>query len=183
MSWLLEDPTILVIAVATLELLLAVVFLETGQAKLLIPMALLLVLGSAGVALERWVTTEREQVEDVLGQLVLALEANDVPRVVSFIAPEGGEMRQRAEEALARGEVQDAKFSDLDVSFGDGQPPAEARAEFLGKFLVHDRWGEIPYQLYIRRFALHMRRDGDQWLLTDYEVGDPRGGPMVRAAY
>jgi hypothetical protein len=34
----------------------------------------------------------------------------------------------------------------------------------------------LPYDQYVQEFTLQFRKDGDRWLLTDYQLGDLPAG-------
>ena len=55
--------------------------------------------------------------------------------------------------------------------------PPSATAYFTGRVEAHDSGGTIPYENFIQRFKVTLHRRGDRWLIHDYEVADPGGGP------
>lgn len=171
---LLEDPLPYLFIGVAVEAVLAVLLVKTGRGAFLV--AILAVLGvvAAGIAVERFVVTEREQVENALDDLAAALEANDIDGVLSLISPQAANSRSRARWALERIEVQSAKVRNLEVSVNRLTSPPTAKARFYGVILFEDRLGQIPYQTYAADFSVEFRREADRWVITGHVEHDPR---------
>ena len=45
----------------------------------------------------------------------------------------------------------------------------------MGYINGRDRRGELPYENFAGRFLVRLRREGDGWLMTDYEMHDRTG--------
>jgi len=170
MGWLFEDPITVIVAVALIEVLLAIALFNSGQGKLLWAMGGVLLLGFLLVLVELLVVTDREQISDTLTDAAAGLETNNAAAVMPFIAPDAAEMRSRAEAALSAVEVRSASFSGLDVTVNSHLTPPTAQARFFGKFNGRDRLGRIPYENLFRRFEVDLRRDADGWVMTDYRI-------------
>lgn len=113
---LLEDPLPYLFVGVAVEAILAVLLVNTRRGAFLIAILCVLAVIVVGVGVERFVVTEREEVELALDELAAALEANDVPRVLSLITSEATFSRSRAEWAMGRIEVTSAKIRNLDVT-------------------------------------------------------------------
>ena len=88
MTLLFENPLRIIFIGIVIEAVLGIVLLRTGRGAMLWAMLGVLALTLAGVAVERLVVTEKERVEMTLDGITSALEANDLTRVLSYIAPD-----------------------------------------------------------------------------------------------
>jgi hypothetical protein len=176
MTILLENPYLILIggllAVAGCVVLLVrsgrVGFLYAAFGSAALCLALLL--------LERLVVTEREQVAAALDGLAAALETNEISKVLEFLAPDGPRIRAAAEQRLPAVEVQDAHVGgDLRITINELTSPPGATATFTGRIRAKDRAGVFPYENYLRRFTLQLRKQNGRWLLYDYQEAAPPG--------
>lgn len=171
MTWFTEDCTPLLAGAAIGEALLAVALYRTGRAALALPMVLLALLAAGLWLAERSLVTEREQVEATLYGVEAAIGANDAPGVLQFIDPQAAAMRAAAEQALGLAEVLSCQITDVQIHVNELTSPPTARAEIIGTFTVKLRRAEaIPYDRVVRRFAIDLRKSGEQWLMQRYEV-------------
>ena len=115
MSWLFEDPTTLIVAGLLIEGLLAVALVKSGRALLIAAMAGVLILVGLGVLVERLVVTDREQIETTLNEVCTALEANEVPGVLSHIDPAATGMRSRVQSDLSSAHITEVRLFDLEI--------------------------------------------------------------------
>jgi hypothetical protein len=170
LSWLFEDPTTVIVAGILIEVLLAVAMFNTGRGALAWAMAGVLIVVGLAVAIERVVVTDREQIGDTLEGIASALEANDVERVLSFIDPASSGMRSSVRMALANARISEARVYDLVVEVSGRSNPPTAQAEFTGRVKGSYR-GETGggEGMLLRKFTVDFRRQGDRWLMTNYE--------------
>jgi ketosteroid isomerase-like protein len=173
MSTFVENPIFWIAVTVLLEAILAVMLVKTGRGALVGAMIGVLVLGAAGLLLERVVVTEREEVEAAFEEIAAALERNDVPGVMACLASDASQLRTEASSRMPRVEISDARIRDLKVSFNRRANPPTARADFKAIVEARDKKGEVPYEHFIRQFSVGLRREGDRWLLTDYTSYDP----------
>ncbi len=161
----------------TLMLTFAVVFGQAmrklGQPAVLGEMiggiVLVAAIVGAGWTVEWLVETDREAIETSLDQTATALEHNDVNEVLSHIAPEAAEVRERLAALLPSITIEQAKVRDLDVQVQTNTDPKTARAQLRGIIHGRDKGGQMPYDTFMRRFSVRLRQDKDKWLITDYE--------------
>jgi ketosteroid isomerase-like protein len=124
------------------------------------------------VILERVVVTEKEEVEDALEAIATSVEANDAQSVLAAFAS-SSPRRAEVQSALHRVKVSSARIAgDLEVRFNRlGAAPA-ATAYFTGIIDAKDKTGSIPYEHMMRRFKVTLHKEGDRWLVFDYEDND-----------
>lgn len=168
MRWLTEDPTLLLALLIAGEALLAVVLFRTGRAAVIGGMFALAVVLLAGIGVERMIVTDNERVEDCLDGIASALRANDVGRVVGYLAPAAASLKAEVENQLPQVRVLDAKIRDLRISINDYANPPTARATFLGVIHVKDKRGQLPRENYLQRFTVDLQWDDGRWLVAGY---------------
>lgn len=157
--------------------LLGVAYHHTRDRRLPLAMLGALVLTLLLLALEWWVTTDREAISLTLEDVAVALEANDIDRVLAFIAPEADEMRADALNYLPGVEISDANVGgDLQVAVNRFTSPRTARATFTGRITgVRRQPSERgPYDTFVRKFTLKLREDQQGWLITGYDMDGVR---------
>ncbi|NUQ65643.1 MAG: hypothetical protein HUU20_24500 [Pirellulales bacterium] len=175
MTTLLENPLPILFFGVIAEAMLAAAFVSTRRAVLLAPMAVVLVIVLAGLGLERWVVTEREQVEATMDGVVAALESNDVEDVLQFIAPDATYTKARAHFAMGLIEITDAKIHNLEIDVNKLTSPPTAEATFNGVVYYNERTGQSPYSYYASPFTVELRKHGDRWLISNHAEQEMRG--------
>ena len=111
---------------------------------------------------------EKSRIRTVRRAFLKALEANDLKRVLSYVAPEAVQTRNRAAWALGRIEVQSARIYRLEITVNRLTSPMTAKAAFFGHISYRDRQGESPYNNYGSRFVADLRKQGDIWVVTGH---------------
>lgn len=171
MDWLFESLWTILIVGIVVEIVLGLVLLNTGRGAVLVAMVAVALLVGVAAVVERMVVTDREAVTNALYGAAVALEANDLDELFTYVGPEAQSLRGRATEVLPRIRIKEAKIGGLQVTVNRVNNPPTARTELVGRFIVEDIAQQIPYENYVQRFAIHWRRDGDRWLMVDYEEG------------
>lgn len=166
---LFEDPTLLLVGGAILELLLLVSLLQTGRGVLLAAMVVVAAVVAGGWAMEWFVITDREAVQSTLEATADALEQNDVAAVLSLVADDAVEVRQRLGALLPAITIEQAKIRDLDIQVQARTNPKTARVTLRGIIHGRDKSGQMPYDTFMRRFAVRLRQVDNRWVITDYE--------------
>lgn len=172
MAIFLESPWPLLLIGTVLEAVLALFLLRTGQGKYL---AAILGVGAVllgGLAVERFVVTDRERVEHTLDAAVAAVKANDIQRLLDCLSPSAQNTREEARWLLGRVEVTDAWIRELEITVNRLTSPPTAKARFLAVGTGRDRRNEFPYRTFAQKVEVKLRREGDRWLATGYDVED-----------
>ena len=168
MSWLTEDPTMVLITAAVFAVGFLIAFLKTGRGLYLLWLGGVALLAMALVLVERYVVTDREQIEDTLFGAAAAIEANDFDAAFAYLAPEvellHGDIRRRLQTV----NVEEATIADLTIDFSPLELPPKAMARFLG-ILKFEASG-IPYDRVLRRLTVKLVKQGDRWLIESYEL-------------
>ncbi len=176
MTTLFENPLAILFFGVIAEAILGAALVTTRRAVLLAPMGVVAVLVLAALALERWILTDREQVEAALSGVEAALEANDVDRVFQYVAPEASFTRRQAQWALGFIRVRDVKMHSLEITVNELTNPPTAEARFNGVLYFDDRSGQILHEYYSSPFTVEFRKEGDRWLISDHVVHEMRIG-------
>jgi len=147
-----------------------VALLRTGRGIYLLALGGVILATLGFVGLEWLVVTEVERVEETIEAGAAAFEADDLPTVLDFCAPEAEAPRHAARHALATARFTRVKITELKVSINRLTSPPSATAEVTVLVSGHPRRGgfeEMSQPFGLRLFL--QSRDG-RWLVTDYEV-------------
>lgn len=164
-----EDAAPILITGAILECLLVISLVRTGRGALLGAIAVVAAIVAACWTLEWFVVTDREAVATALEETADALETNDLQAVLAHVAADAAEIRARLSAILPNVTIEQATIRDLDVQVQSHTDPKTARARLHGIIHGRDESGQIPYETYMRRFAVTLREAEGRWLITDYE--------------
>jgi len=168
----LESPWPWLVLGIAVEAVLAVALLRTQRGYLLWAMLGTAAFVALGLLVERLVVTEREEVEMTLDAGVAAAKANNLGRLLNCISPKATKARYYAGLVLGRFEVEDARIRDLEITINRLTSPPTAKAKFLAVGKGRDRKNEFPYENYMRTVVVELRREGDRWLVADFDVED-----------
>jgi hypothetical protein len=168
MYYLIEDPTLIVFLGIVIEAALGIALVRTGRGVLLWIMLGVLVVCLTGVIGQRFIVTERKRVVQTLDGVAAALEANDIDKVLTYLAPDAAHSRERARWALGRIEVRTASYSRLEVNINKLTSPPTAKVSIFVYINFRDRKGEIPRESITETINFELRKDGDRWLIEDH---------------
>jgi hypothetical protein len=170
MTWLVESPWPALVVGVVLEAILAIALVRTGLMKIVGAMVAVLIVTLLLVVLERVVVTEYEEVEAALDEASAAIEANDVERVVSFIAPQEPQLKQYAERTMRQFAFSEVRVgNDLKVQVNPLTSPRSAKANFSVKVSGKDRKSAlvgtqlVPVELTLQKI------DG-RWFVAEYQA-------------
>ena len=168
MTWLLENSVPIWTVGAALGIFAGLVFLTRRTLS-----SLLVLVGLVGItlllALLEWlVVTEREEVELATHQLAAAVEANDLPVLLAFLAPTGKQVRHDAEALLPRFQVAKTHVGgQLHVEVDTAVDPRQAISRFRALFDAVDRRTGMKI-VYFDEVQLHWIHQDERWLVTAY---------------
>ncbi len=171
MTWLLEERMPILLLGASATLMMALVFFLTRKLPALLGLIGVILLTGLLLVIELLVVTEVETVENTLYQGAESLEQNDIPAALDHISPAAEPILQRAEQLFSDVTFfQVAIENDLLVTIDHEAQPATANAEFTCHAKLRHRSETIPYEYGRRRMTVTLVREGDRWMVTDYEV-------------
>jgi flagellar motor component MotA len=173
MTYFTEDSMWMIfLGVAVIAVLGAVLF-RTGRGYALWAMIGVAVLVVVGVTVEKLIVTEKEEVENTLDDIAAAMEANDLQKLLTYIAPSDKTSRIQATWAMDRCEIRSASILQLDVTVNRLTSPHTAQARFVGIIRYHDRKGQSPYGTHKSTFTVSFEKQGGRWIVTGYKTDLP----------
>lgn len=168
MTTLLENPLPIIVAGGLAATLALVVFLSRRNAASLAALVGAVAVTAILLLVERFVTTDREQVENSIAAMLDAVEANNVAGVLDHIDPAAAKIRADVQALMPLIKVDVANAASVDVTVDDAtNPPSAAvtcRAYLHG---IHHQSG-TPVGYINQQVDLHWLKRGDRWLLDSY---------------
>jgi hypothetical protein len=169
MSWLAENALPIWACGAVALTMAVIVYLQTRTNGALL--GIVAVLGvTASLLLVEWVIeTPREAVERTLYELADAVETNDIPGALQFIAPGASKIRNDIETMMPLVMIDTANVlgTPLIEVNGTDRPLAakvECRGFFHGTVKQNGMKGGDAAQI-----TIFFVSDGDRWLVSEYE--------------
>jgi hypothetical protein len=166
---LVENPWLVGVIGGLSAVLALVVFLARRTLASLVSLIAMVSLTVLGLVVERVVHTEREQVETAVSRVLAAIEANDLPGVLTHIDPAAVAIRADASALMPQIKVEKARSLgafEIEVA-GDAAPPTAMSR--LRCFLqgIHQRTGmQVAY--FNQQVDIQWIKRGDQWLINGY---------------
>ena len=172
MNWITDNPIPLFVLGLLVQVFLGVALWQSGRRWILWLMALCACVSSGLLIAESMITSPTEEITDTLDQLAAAIQTNDPAKVITFVAPEAATIRSNAEREMKRVVISEAFVAGtpkIEFSAASEVKPT-ATASFLGRFKAKFVRETTPYEQAVLRFKLYFRREGDRWLVTNYEM-------------
>jgi hypothetical protein len=180
MSMFLESPLPIIVVGVVIEAILGAVLVNTRRGAILWAMLAVLILVGIGLLVERLVVTEKERITATLDGAADALEANDLDRLLGYLAPSAGTSRARAQQVLGMVEFTSVAIRGLEIGpVNRLTSPPTVETKFTATIGFNDRTGAIPYNHHVVGLIVHLRKEGDRWLVTDHIEEDPNN-PLNR---
>ena len=181
MTWLFENPVpTVLIGVLSLAILIGG-WLKTGWRSLIVAMVAVIALTVGLVVLERYVVTDREQVDLTLREIAALVERNDIDGALKHVHSSG----QRIRDA-ASGELRGYKFSKVsitstpEIKLSPAHNPTQAVAEFNVVVVVSDAAGGLSDVRAPRFVSVTFLKEDGQWRVSDYKHDEPTAGMRNR---
>lgn len=167
MNYLFESP-VPYFAAGAIGLTIAVmVYLSAGTRGSQIAIGVVVLATLAGLLVERFVETPREEVADTLQRLLDAVESNDVPGVLSYLSPQAGDVRSDAETLMPRLDIERANSAgEVVVTLDDEDDPQRATVKFKGVIIATDISSGIRGG-YNDGVTVTMERTDGRWLVRE----------------
>jgi len=176
MTWLFEQPLIIVILGVALIFVLGAIWSATGRKELLYAIGATFLLLIAGLIIERQTITDHEAIRATLYRIAQDVKSNDRRAVMSHIHSTAPELKKKAEAELPNYKFDDCRVTKIHlIDVDNRQEPRSAIAEFnivaVGTFSgpVGEMSGSFP-----RWVQLHLLRENDgRWTVVNYDHDDP----------
>ncbi len=166
MTWLTEDPTLLITLGLIVELFLGIALFNSGRLIIAGPMLVVGAIVLAGVMVERWIVTDREAVLAALDEAVEACEAEQVDRLLAFIDPAQGALRRTTQAAITGVQVDRIKLVDVEVQISRLTPQPTATIYVTARVSGQFRGAVGATGETFLSYRLDWRKVDDRWLIT-----------------
>jgi hypothetical protein len=177
MTWLYEQPLIIVVLGVSVILGLGAGWSASGRRELLYGMGVALALLIAGLVIERRVITDREAIRATLLQIARDVQSNDHRSVTRHIHASAPELKKKADAELPNYQFTECRVTKINLIDVDNH--AEPRSAMVELNIIVS--GTFKYAgfegtgTYPRLVKLHMLREKDgRWTVVDYEHDDPQ---------
>jgi hypothetical protein len=153
---------------AVLATMALVVYFQSRANAALVALLIIVALTGGLLAFEWAMETPRETVERTLNEIAAAIEANDLPVLLTYIAPTATQVRTDAETLMPLVKVEKARIlgsPEVVVDLAVEPPTATAKCQGLVDVVVKQNGMKGPY---MDRVTIEFVRDGERWLIRDY---------------
>jgi hypothetical protein len=177
MTWLYEQPLIIVVLGVALILGLGAAWSASGRKELLYAIGAVLVLLIAGLVIERLVVTDREAIRGTLQEIASDVQSNDRRALGQHIHSTAPELRKRLDAEMPNYHFTECRVTRIHLIDVDANAePRSAMAEFNVIATGTFRQSGIEVTDTVPRWVrLHMLRETDgRWTVVDYEHDSPQ---------
>ncbi|MBC8350982.1 MAG: hypothetical protein H8E66_03290 [Planctomycetes bacterium] len=177
MSWLLENPTTVLVLGGITALVFGAIWLQTGR-KIELYIMLAIIVAVVGImVVGRFSKSERRQVKATLYQIASDVERNDVNSVLSHLHPKMAEVRRRAASEMPMYKFEEVKIKqNLEIQVFPDESPPRAVTTFNVVVVASDRSGMVNGRRVPRFVHVTFLKEGEKWRISDYSHDDPREG-------
>lgn len=169
MRWLADNALPIWTVGAIALTMTLVVFFQTRSGKALGAIAAVILVTVILLLVEYWIETPREAVERTLYELAAAVEANDVPGALSYLAAGATpEIRRDIERHMPQLKIERARvLGSPKVEVASGPDPASATVQCRGLIIAVDKRNGMKGGA-DDELTLQFVRVGDRWLVESY---------------
>jgi len=164
MTWLIENPWPIMLAGGAVELALLFMLFTTGRVKVMLYMVFAGAVIGGLLLVEKYVVTDREQIETMLQEIADALEQGDSKTVVAHISPAA---KDTISSAYRAGQLRPREVrinSDLKIDVRDDVDPPQAEASATVTVTGTGPYaGTAPVQV-----KAWLRKVDGEWLIYDH---------------
>jgi hypothetical protein len=172
MTWLMENPTAIIVGGVMAELFLLAMPIREGRGGFFSATFLVAIATCLLLIAQKVVVTDEEAMRSTLESVAKALSKNDLDEVMSYIDPQAKEFRERISSHFP-----DFVYSDVhvagDVEF-DHQPEADPPRAAMGIWarcrLTNPSGGvtALGGGELIERVVFYFEKRGNRWLIVDF---------------
>ena len=174
-EFLFENPITIAVTGAALTVVAAITWIKGGYAAALYSALALFLLTILLVVMNLQIQTDREKVEGVMSQVASAVQRNDLPGVLQHVHTSRSSGRDRAKSELPSYKFSEARITGIKkIEVNSDTNPPSAIAEFNVSVSLTAR--SQPFNHIPRFVRCYFLREGDRWLVTDYEHFEPTYG-------
>jgi hypothetical protein len=170
MTCLAENAIVIWMCGAVLVTMCGIVYYQTKAGTALLAMLVAVLATASLLVAERLIETPREAVDRTLQELADTIEANDLPGVLTFLAPSATTVRSDAETLMPLVKVNKANIigtPEITLDLAAQPPTATAVCQgFIDATLKKNgmKGGHLD------RVTIEYVLDGDRWLIESYRA-------------
>ncbi len=173
-SFLFESPLWIGLGGSFVSLIAGFFWSQTGNKPSAYASLGLAIATIALVVVNIQVETPREQIASLLDEIAGHLEANNREAIYSFIHPAAAPAVQQARQELPRFEFSKAKVTRIkNIAVQNDASPPSCLAEFNVAVELTTQGQKFRVPRFVR---VYFAKQGDQWLVRDYEHYEPTAG-------
>ncbi len=177
MSWVVEQPVVILFVGAFLLAATGAIWVQTRDRRALAAVGSVVMLTALWFVVERLVVTDVEQVKQTIRSIANELENNDVEAVLNYISAESPPLREEVQSTLEFVNVKKVSIKrNLTATVTRRTAFTSAEARFNAVATVEDRRGLFGTQVIPRFLVVRLRKEGEHWRVRSYEMSDPRDG-------
>lgn len=177
MTWLYENPLLIIVIGGLTTAILGAGWLRTGRAAPLYLAIAALLLTVAALVVERLVVTDREQIDFTLHEIARLVERNDIDAALNFASASHPAVRAQAAAELPRYKIREIHIkSNLDIRVSPRLQPPQAIAEFNVSVVAGTADGFLNNFPVLRFVEVRLVKEEGQWKVASYAHYDPMKG-------
>ncbi|MCH2178539.1 MAG: hypothetical protein MK106_07010 [Mariniblastus sp.] len=181
MEWLAETPLYTIMIGSLMTGFFALVWFVSKQ-RIFFALSVLTVIGVvAGVVIERWIITDREQLRENIFLLAEAVESNNVADVVKQVSQSTPQTIRRIQNEMPDYNFRKCRIIGFNyIDLPETKNPARASVDFVVRFNVDATQTHGYDGSGIRRITLTFEKQGDLWKVIDYHHEHPQSRRNLR---
>lgn len=169
MNWFAESALPIWVGGIVALTMALVIYSQTRTNQALLGVAAVLAITASLLMAEWLMETPREAVVRTLYELAAAVEANDIPGTLAFLAPTvNSQLRHDVETLMPLVNIERARILDIPrVELSPGEEPLTATVDFRGFIYATVKQGGTKGGQE-ERVTMSFVRQGNRWLVEDY---------------
>ena len=177
MTWLLENPTTVLVLGAITAIVFGAIWLQTGRKIELYIMLGILASVATLLVVSNVLKSERRQVSATLDQIAKDVERNDVDAVLAHLHSSMLDVQRRAAKEMRRFDFDEVRIKrNLEIEVFPDESPPRAEASFNVVVVASDRSGLVNGRRVPRFMRVTFLKENQAWRVSAYEQDDPREG-------
>ncbi len=181
MNWIVEQPLPTLFVGILVEAALLIALLRTTRGIFLYWMAGVGLVVVGLLAMEHFVVTHREEVENTLYQIARDVKTNDPEVVVGHVSPKSPKVASDARGHMRLLTIEDVRITGIDdIEVREQDQQLLAKAKFNIVIVGGDKPGVVAGQSFPVMLDVTFERADGRWLVREYKLHSAMGGKPIR---
>ena len=168
MTWFTENPWPVTIICGILALGLIFAWFQVRHFLIALAALITLLIGLSAQVVDRLVVTDREQLEALFPRLAVAVEKGDVDTIIAAIDPAMRRVVAEARRDIQQYRPKSVTLTDQQTVVHEDRQPRTARVAIIAR--VVGMPGASGGDAILIGVDVDLRKDGEQWLITDFDA-------------